>query len=118
MAGNLTLRLTSVEELFVTRNRKLAASSSRWGKIVVLGLVLVTAGFIFSSLIWAWGSHQQTNLHYQISQGQETQKQFLELNRKLLIELSSLTSISRLERLAVEKYGMGHPQQHQVINLP
>jgi cell division protein FtsL len=118
MAGNLTLRLTSVEELFATRNRKLAAPSSRWGKNVVLVMALVTAGFIFSSLVWAWGSHQQTNLHYQISQAQETQKQFLELNRKLKIELSNLTSISRLERLAVEEYGMGHPQPHQVINLP
>jgi len=118
MASNLTIRLSSVESLFITRNRKLAGQSSRWGKAGVVVLVLVTAGFVMSSLIWAWGSHQQTNLNYQISQGQETQKQYLELNRKLRIELSSLTSISRLERLAVEQYGMGHPQPHQVINLP
>lgn len=120
MAGNLTLRLSSVEQLFITRNRKVAVASqtSRWGKAGMLVLVLVTAGFVFSSLIWAWGSHQQTALNYQISQAQETQKQFLELNRKLRIELSNLTSISRLERLAVEHYGMGPPQPYQVVNLP
>jgi len=119
MASNITLRLSSVEELFISRNRKVASQqSSRWGKTGVMLLALLVAGFIFSSLVWAWANLQQTNLNYQISHAQETQKQYLELNRRLRIELSNLTSISRLEKLAVEQYGMGPPQPSQVVQLP
>lgn len=118
MARHATLRLSSVEQLFLSRNRKVASQSSRWGKTGVWILVLVAAGFIISSAVWAWANLQQTNLNYQISQSQETQKQYLDLNRKLRIELSNLTSISRLERLAVEQFGMGPPQPNQVVRLP
>jgi hypothetical protein len=54
---------------------------------------------------------------YQISQTQEIQKQYLDLNRKLRIELACLTSIHRLEKLAAD-YDMGAPQPSQVVNLP
>lgn len=118
MPSNITLRLSSVDQLFLSRNRKLASQSSRWGKAGVAVLVLAASGFIIASLAWAWGNLQQTTLNYQISQAQETQKQYLEMNRKLRIELSNLTSISRLERLAVERFGMGPPQPHQVVPLP
>ena len=119
MPSNITLKLSSVEQLFISRNRKVASQqSSPWGRIGVMVLALLVAGFIISSLVWAWTNLQQTNLNYQISQVQETQKQYLELNRKLRIELSNLTSISRLEKLAVEQFAMGPPQPYQVVQLP
>jgi cell division protein FtsL len=119
MASNITLRLSSVEQLFISRNRKVASQqSSRWGKAGVMVLVLVVTGFIISSLIWAWANLQQTTLNYQISQAQETQKQYRVLNRRLRIELSNLTSISRLEKLAVEQFAMGPPLPSQVVQLP
>ncbi|MEW6659906.1 MAG: cell division protein FtsL [Thermodesulfobacteriota bacterium] len=119
MANNITLQLSSVEQLFASRNRKVARQqSSRWGKAGVMVLVLFVAGFIISSLVWAWANLQQTNLNYQISQTQEMQKQYFELNRRLRVELSNLTSISRLEKLAVEQYGMGPPQPYQIVQLP
>jgi cell division protein FtsL len=118
MARQVTLRLSSVEELFISRNRKVASQSSWWSKTGVWVLVLVAAGFMISSVFWAWANLQLTNLNYQISQSQEAQKQYLELNRKLRIELSNLTSISRLEKLAVEHFGMGPPQPSQVVRLP
>jgi cell division protein FtsL len=112
------MRLSSIDQLFVSRNRKVVIQSSWWSKTGVWVMVLVAAGLIISSVVWAWANLQQTNLNYQISQAQETQKQYLELNRKLRIELSNLTSISRLERLAVEQFGMGPPQPCQVVRLP
>ena len=119
MPSNVTLRFSSVEQLFASRNRKVAVvRPSQWGKAMVMVLVLVAVGFIISSMVWAWSNLQQTNLNYQISQAQETQKQYLELNRKLHIELSNLTSISRLEKLAVEKFGMAPPLPCQVVQLP
>jgi cell division protein FtsL len=118
MARYVTLRLSNVEQLFLSRNRKVASQSSQWGKAGVAILVLAAAGFIIASAMWAWGNLQQVTINYQISQAQEAQKQYLELNRKLRIELSNLTSISRLEKLAEEQFAMGPPQPSQVVRLP
>jgi cell division protein FtsL len=118
MARQVTLRLSSVEQLFMTRNRKVASQSSPWWKAGVTTLVLLAAGFIIASVVWAWANLQQTNLNYLISHAQQAQKQYLELNDKLRVELSSLSAISRLEKIAVEQFGMGPAQPAQVIQLP
>ncbi len=118
MPANLTLRLTAVSHSLLARNRKVSHQHSKWGRAVVAVLILVTAGVMLTSLIWAWGNLQIVTLNYQTSQAQETMKQYLEINRKLRIELSNVMAISRLEKLAVETYEMGPPQPHQVIYLP
>ncbi len=117
MPRNLTLRLNAVSHSLVSRNRRVS-TYWRWGRPLVMALVTVTAAGMFTSLAWAWGNLQCLNQSYLISQAQETQKQYLDLNRKLRIELSNLTAVSRLERLAVETYGMGPAQPAQVISLP
>lgn len=116
MPSNITLRLTTAGQVLISRNRRVS-HPWRWGKAVVAAVVLATAGVIFASLFWAWTDLQYITMSYQMSQAQETQKQFLDLNRKLRIELANLTAISRLERLAGE-YGMAPPKPSQVVNLP
>lgn len=116
MPSNIALRLSAAGQVLISRNRKVNRPW-RWSKPVVAALALATAGIIFTSLLWAWTDLQYITLSYQMSQAQETQKQYLDLNRKLRIELANLTAISRLERLAVE-HGMGSPQPSQVVNLP
>lgn len=116
MSSNLTLRMNSVGQILISRNRKVA-HPWRWGQAMVAALILATAGIMFTSFFWAWTDLHYITLSYQISQAQETQKEYLDLNRKLRIELVNLTAISRLEKLAGE-YGMGPPQPSQVINLP
>jgi cell division protein FtsL len=118
MPTNLTLRLTAVSHTLLARNRKVSRQQSKWGRAAVAALILVTAGVMLTSLIWAWANLQIVTLNYQISQTQDTMKQHLEINRKLQVELSSMMAISRLEKLAVETYEMGAPQPHQVIYLP
>jgi len=116
MPNNLTLRLTTAGQVFISRNRKVS-HPWRWGKIAVTAVVLVTAGVFFTSLLLAWADLQYITQSYQISQAQDIKKQYLDLNGKLRIELASLTSIHRLEKLAAE-YDMGVPQPSQVVNLP
>lgn len=116
MPGNLTLRLTAAGHVFISKNRKIS-HPWRWGKAIVGTVVLATATLLFISLFLAWADLQFITQSYQISQAQEIQKQHLDLNRKLRIELACLTSISRLEKLAAE-YGMGAPQPSQVVKLP
>jgi cytochrome b subunit of formate dehydrogenase len=116
MPNNLTLRLTTAGQVFISKNRKVG-HPWRWSKIVVTVLVLVTGGVFFTSLFLAWADLQYITQNYQISQAQEVQKQYLEMNRQLRIELACLTSIHRLEQLAAQ-YDMGAPQHSQVVNLP
>jgi len=116
MPTNLALRLSTVSHTIVARNRKVRTQESTWGKVLLAGLILVTVGIISTSLFWAWSNLQSTTLNYQISQGKELQKQQLELNRKLRVEYSNLTSIARLEKLA-ETYDMGPPASGQVVKV-
>jgi cell division protein FtsL len=116
MSSQITLRLNSVGQVLISRNRRVGYSW-RWGRVVVAAVMVATVGIMFTSLFWAWTDLHYITLNYQISQAEENKKQLLDLNRKLRIELSNLTTISRLEKLAAE-YGMGPPQPSQVINLP
>jgi cell division protein FtsL len=116
MPNNLTLRLSTAGQIFISKNRKVG-HPTRWGRIIVSFLVLATTAVFCTSLFLAWVDLQDITENYQISQAQEIQKQYLEMNRKLRIELASLTSIKRLEQLA-EQYDMGAPQPSQVVNLP
>jgi cell division protein FtsL len=116
MPSNLTLRISAVGQVIVSRNRRLS-KPWRWGWTLVMALVMATTGVILTSLFWAYADFQNLTLSYQISQAQETQKQLLDMNNKLRIELANLKGISRLEKLA-EEYGMGAPLPHQVVKLP
>jgi len=116
MPGNLALRLSAVGQGFISKNRKLT-HPWRWGTAVVAVLVLGTMLVLCTCLFLAWADLQYITQSYQISQAQETQKHLLDLNRKLRIEYSNLTAISRLEKLAAQ-YGMEAPQLSQVVTLP
>ena len=116
MANNLSLRLTSVGQVFVSKNRKVGQPWA-WTRVLVTVVVLATAAVFCTSTFLAWADLQYITQSYQISQAQELQKQYLDLNKKLKIELACLTSVRRLEQLAAE-YDMGAPQPTQVVNLP
>jgi cell division protein FtsL len=116
MPTNLALRLSTVSHTLVARNRKMRTQESLWGKVLVLGLILVALGIVFSSVFWAWSNLQSTTLNYQISQAQEEKKQHLKFNSKLRVEHSNLTSIARLEKLAAS-FDMGPPAPGQVVKV-
>jgi len=117
MPASLSLRLKAVNHALFAKNRKVVPSESPLSRLAVTVLLLATLGLVVTSLTWAWGNLQVVELQYQISQAQEVQKQYRELKEKLTIEYASLTSASRLERLA-EQYGMMPPEPSQVIRLP
>jgi len=119
MPTNLALRLSAVSHTLISRNRKVRTKANPWTVTLLRFLILAAVGIICTCLFWAWTNLHQTTLNYEISQAQETQKQLLEFNRKLRVELSNLTSIARLEKLA-ETYNMGPPTLGQVVkvNLP
>jgi cell division protein FtsL len=107
------MRLSTMSHTLVARNRKVRNQDSPWGKFLWAGLLLAALG-ILSTVFWAHGNIQRTSLNYQIAEAQEMQKQHLELNRKLRVELSNLKSINRLEKLATT-LEMGPPSPKQVV---
>ena len=116
MSTNLALRLTTASHTLIARNRKMRTQERTWEKFLVAGLLLVTVAIILTSIFWAWSNLQCTNLNYQISQAQETQKQYLEFRKKLRLEQANLTSTARLEKLA-QTYEMEAPHAGQVIKV-
>ncbi len=116
MPGNIALRISAAGQVFLSKNRKVSHPWP-WARTLVGGLVLAAAGVFFTCIFLAWSDLQYLTQNYQISQAKETQKQALDLNSKLRIELSVLTSTSRLEKLAAQ-YGMEAPQASQVVTLP
>lgn len=115
MPLNIALRLNAIGHVIVSRNRKVSRPW-RWGRAVVAGVVLATMAVIFTSLFQSWGDLQYITMNYQISQAQETQKQYRDMNRRLKIEHANLTAISRLETLAAA-YGMEAPRPSQVVTI-
>jgi cell division protein FtsL len=116
MPGNLAIRLSAAGQVFISKNRKVS-HPWRWGKAAVAGLVLATAGMLFTCIFLAWADLQYITQSYQISQAQETQKKYRDVNQKLRIERSVLTAAPRLEKLAAQ-YGMEAPKPSQVVTLP
>jgi cell division protein FtsL len=116
MLSNLTFRLTTLSHFFFNKNRRLS-HPWKWGQPMVMILAVLTAMVLLFSVYAAVAEFQLIDQNYKISRAKETQKQYLELNRKLKIEHSNLTAIARLEQLA-EKYGMAAPLPQQVVQLP
>lgn len=116
MPANLTLRLSAVSHSLVARNRKVRTQESPWSKALVAGLILAAMGIVITCVFWAWANLQITTLNYHIAQAREIKKQHIELNKKLRVEFSNLTSIARLEQLAA-MYEMGPPTPGQVVKV-
>jgi cell division protein FtsL len=115
---NFALRINTLGHDLVSRNRKVSRRPWKWGRTGLTALVVAVLGAMLASLILSYADLQYLTVNSQISQAYEDQKYQQDLNRKLRIELSNLKSISILEKLAVETYGMKPPQPSQVIYLP
>ena len=116
MPTNLALRLSAVSHSLIARNRKVSTQESNWVKVLVAGLILAALGIVVTCVFWAWTNLQITTLNYQIAQAREIKKKHMELNKKLRVEYSYLTSIPRLEQLAAT-FEMGPPAPGQVVKV-
>lgn len=66
-------------------------------------------------LFLLWERNELVRLGYEIQQLQERQKELKQVNRQLLVEISSLSSYSRVEQIALTRLGMIRPDPHQVV---
>jgi len=71
--------------------------------------------FIGGSLFYVWSRIQVIRLGYEISNTMKEEKALTEANKRLRLEVATLKSYARIEKLAVEELRMAKPKPEQVI---
>jgi cell division protein FtsL len=77
--------------------------------------ILLMLFFIGGSLFYVWSRIQVIQLGYEISNALKGERALTETNKKLRLEIATLKSYTRIEKLAVEDLRMSKPKPEQVI---
>jgi len=81
-------------------------------------LLLYTFLLLFligGSLFYVWSRIQVIQLGYEISNALKVERTLTEENKKLRLEIATLKSYARIEKIAVEELRMAKPKPEQVI---
>lgn len=70
---------------------------------------------IGGSLFYVWSRIQVIRLGYEISSALKEEKTLTEANKRLRLEIATLKSYARIEKLAVEELRMAKPKPEQVV---
>lgn len=106
----MTLLSRAIREKIYIDER--SRSSVKYSTILTIVLVLMAA-----SLIFVWSHVRLTELKYQIAKEISIKESLLEENGKLKVEIATLKSPQRIEKVARDKFGMSYPEREQVIFL-
>ncbi len=71
--------------------------------------------FLMMGLVLLWERNSLQQMGYEIQALEEKQKKMRQVNHQLLIEISSLSSFRRVEKIATTRLGMIRPGPHQVV---
>jgi hypothetical protein len=97
-------------------NRRLAAEETAGISLGIKTLVLLLALLTAAGLFYAWCSVKGLNHSYELSKELETQREQLEMDRRLKVELNSLRGPERLEREAA-RLNLSAPKPEQLRGL-
>lgn len=81
----------------------------------ILLSLIITVIAISCSLFCVWSHIQVINLGYEISQVNTKSKELLQLNKKLKLEIATLTSPNRVEGFAKKKLRLISPRPDQLV---
>lgn len=70
---------------------------------------------ILSALFFVWSRIQVIQLGYEISKALNEGRALTEGNRQLRLEIATLKSYARIEKIAVEELGLSKPKPDQVV---
>jgi cell division protein FtsL len=96
------------------RARPHRTGERRLSLAIVLGAVVVVA----IALLLVWVRLQAVHTGYQLSAARHLAHRLEQEQRELELEIATLTSPRRLERLARERLGMGPPTSGQIVSVP
>jgi cell division protein FtsL len=82
---------------------------------LLLLFTLLLLFLIGGSLFYVWSRIQVIQLGYETSNAMKEERALTENNKKLRVEIATLKSYARIEKLAVEELRMAKPKPDQVI---
>jgi cell division protein FtsL len=77
--------------------------------------ILLLFFLISGSLFYVWSRIQVIQLGYEISSALKEERALAEANKRLRLEIATLKSYARIEKIAVEELRMAKPKPDQVI---
>lgn len=100
------------------RNTRIKSPPVRLTARQLLVVVVIVITFMSCSIGYVWSNFEGTQLGYSISRLKSEERQLLNINQQLKVELAYLKSSERLERVALEELGMKWATRDQVVVLP
>ena len=85
----------------------------KWNVLILI--ILLTFFFTGGALFYVWSRIQVIQLGYEISNAFKEERRLTEANKKLRLEIATLKSYPRIERIATEELRMAKPKPEQVI---
>ncbi|MBN2178157.1 MAG: cell division protein FtsL [Deltaproteobacteria bacterium] len=79
--------------------------------------IFATLIFMAIALVYVWFHIQVTRINYQIAEEIQNKNKLDEENRRLKVEIATLTSPQRIETIARIKLKMCYPKRDQVVFL-
>jgi cell division protein FtsL len=70
---------------------------------------------VLSALFFVWSRIQVIQLGYEISRALKEGRALTEGNKQLRLEIATLKSYARIEKIAVEELGLSKPKPDQVV---
>jgi len=98
----------------MTHKTKKSANSTR----IVITWFIIMGFFIAELLIYTWSRVQCIKVGYEISNENNKNRNLINLQNNLKIEIASLKSPERLANIAKNKLGLKTPTPEQVIIIP
>ncbi len=84
-------------------------------KVSFFLFILLILFFTGGALFYVWSRIQVIRIGYEISSGLKEERRLTEANKKLRLEIATLKSCPRIEKVATEELRMAKPKPEQVI---
>ena len=108
-----TMKKNGDRILWTGEDSKAGPKRIKLNRFFLFGLLMLF--FIGGSLFYVWSRIQVIQLGYEISNALKEEKTFSLDNQKLRLEIATLKSYARIERIATEELKMTKPRPDQVI---
>ncbi len=99
--------------LWTGEDSKVKPKGIKLNLLILFSLLMLF--LIGGSLFYVWSRIQVIQRGYEISNAMKEERTLIETNKKLRLEIATLKSYSRIEKLALEELKMAKPKPEQVI---
>ncbi len=104
-------RIFSAKAVSRQRVRPKGESSSLWGAIKVIAVILLI------TLFYLWSRLEAVSIGYDIARENRERDELIYENKRLKLEILSLKSPGRIEAIAFNELGLVYPKGEQVITV-